>query len=331
VDADNNPAATMLDAAWPYQVCDNLFCAYFSAELLIRFMAFELKRNCLRDRWFVFDTFLVLMMVAETWVLTILFAAMGTGLNVPTGSLRLLRLLRLSRLVRLLRSAPELLTLINGMRVASRAVSSALLLIILLNYVFAIVLLLFLADIEDEDVQASWCGPGMWTLALDGTFMDGTKDIFESLRTLDERSGYVYPWFRGWAVIGVFTLYLLLTNVTVMNMLIGILCEVVSEVKREDEEGVAIDFMKAHLRSMLTEIDKDGNENISKQELASVVEDEKAQKVLSELQVKPEDVIDLTEYLFEQDIDAGREQEVTREELLEVILKIRGGREISNQ
>ena len=66
-----------------------------------------------------------------------------------------------------------------------KAVSSALLLIILLNYVslggvnccdllqrlcfpswsetllrFAIVLLLFLADIEDEDVQASWCGPG---------------------------------------------------------------------------------------------------------------------------------------------------------------------------
>ena len=48
-------------------------------------------------------------------------------------------------------------------------------------------------------------------------------------------------------------------------------------------------------------------------------------------EVKPEDVIDLTEYLFEQDEDAGREQEVTREELLEVILKIRGGREISNQ
>lgn len=47
--------------------------------------------------------------------------------------------------------------------------------------------------------------------------------------------------------------------------------------------------------------------------------------------MKPEDVIDLTEYLFEQDEDAGREQEVTREELLEVILKIRGGREISNQ
>ncbi|CAJ1439371.1 unnamed protein product [Effrenium voratum] len=73
----------------------------------------------------------------------------GTMPTGETGPLRLLRLLRLSRLVRLLREMPELLTLINGMRVAARAVSSALLLVILLNYVFAIVLLMFLADIPE--------------------------------------------------------------------------------------------------------------------------------------------------------------------------------------
>lgn len=251
----------------------------------------------------------------------------------PTGPLRLLRLLRLSRLVRLIRSAPELLTLINGMRVASRAVSSALLLIGLITYVFAIVLLMFLKPVAENDDKIAEAfgtlGFCIWTLILDGTFMDGTKDIVNDLRTLPDRTEE--HWMLGWAMILIFFAYVLLTNVTVMNMLIGILCEVVSEVKRGDEEGLAIDFMKGHLRSMLTELDKDGNENISKMELAAVVEDEKAQKVLSELQVKPEDVIDLTEYLFEQDQDAGREQEVTREELLEVILKIRGGREISNQ
>ncbi|CAK9067616.1 unnamed protein product [Durusdinium trenchii] len=165
----------------------------------------------------------------------------------------------------------------------------------------------------------------MYTLIMDGTFMDSTRDVLGSLRTMDNDG------LQGWVSISVFLIYVLLTNITVMNMLIGIVCEVVSEVKREDEEGVAIDFMKEHLRTMLTDLDQDKNENISKSELQSVVEDEKAKVVLSELQVKPEDVIDLTEYLFEQDEDAGREQEVTREELLEVILKIRGGRTISNQ
>ena len=69
-------------------------------------------------------------------MLTLIIAVVG-GLSggMPTGPLRLLRLLRLSRLVRLLREMPELLTLINGMKVAARAVSSALLLIVLLNYV----------------------------------------------------------------------------------------------------------------------------------------------------------------------------------------------------
>lgn len=75
-------------------------------------------------------------LVALPQVLTLFIAVVG-GLSggMPTGPLRLLRLLRLSRLVRLLREMPELLTLINGMKVAARAVSSALLLIVLLNYV----------------------------------------------------------------------------------------------------------------------------------------------------------------------------------------------------
>lgn len=329
VDADQNTAATMLDAAWPYQVFDNLFCLYFSIELIIRFGAFESKRNCLRDRWFVFDALLVMLMVAETWVLTLVVLFIGgIGGGMPTGPLRLLRLLRLSRLVRLLREMPELLTLINGMRVAARAVSSALLLICLLNYVFGIVLLMFLGNIVEISDHFGTLGLCMWTLIFSGTFLDGMKDVVDLLRTLELHG---YSWLLGWGMISIFSMYVLLTNVTVMNMLIGILCEVVSEVKREDEEGVAIDFMKEHLRTMLTDLDQDKNENISKKELQAVVEDERAQKVLSELQVKPEDVIDLTEYLFEEDEDAGREQEVTREELLEVILKIRGGRTISNQ
>ncbi|CAK9083711.1 unnamed protein product [Durusdinium trenchii] len=46
---------------------------------------------------------------------------------------------------------------------------------------------------------------------------------------------------------------------------------------------------------------------------------------------KPEDLEDLivlTEPLFEQDVDEGREQEVTREELLNVILNMRGDRDV---
>ena len=51
-----------------FLICEQIFCLYFFLELLIRFLAFERKCNCLKDGWFVFDLTLVILMVAETWV-----------------------------------------------------------------------------------------------------------------------------------------------------------------------------------------------------------------------------------------------------------------------
>lgn len=329
VDADKNTAATLIDSTWPYQLCDHLFCIYFVFELAVRFAAFESKRNCLRDVWFIFDAVLVAMMVFETWLLSIiLLIAGGGGGSLQTGPLRLLRLLRLSRLVRLLRSLPELLTLVNGMRAASRAVTSALMLIIGLNYGFAIIINMFLSDItESENIVAkfSTLGLSMWSLALHGTFADGIADIMEDIRALETLG---YDWVLGWSMISVFFLYVLLTNITVMNMLIGIVCEVVAEVKQRDEKNSAVDYLKRNLRELLIELDNDQNGQISKEELQSARQMPMAKDVLKELGVDLEDLLVLTEPLFEQDFDEGREQEVTREELLNIILDMRGDRDV---
>jgi len=52
IDTDYNDSATLLDAHPVFQVGENLFCAYFALELLIRFLAFNRKRDCMRDAWF---------------------------------------------------------------------------------------------------------------------------------------------------------------------------------------------------------------------------------------------------------------------------------------
>ena len=44
-----------------------------------------------------------------------------------------------------------------------------------------------------------------------------------------------------------------------MNMLIGIVCEVVSEVKQKDERHSAVDYLKRNLRELLMELDVDQN------------------------------------------------------------------------
>merc|ERR1712139_754129 len=70
VDTDMNDSTILLDAHPVFQVVENMFCTYFFFELLVRFMAFKWKRNCLKDPWFVFDSSLVLLMVLETWVMS---------------------------------------------------------------------------------------------------------------------------------------------------------------------------------------------------------------------------------------------------------------------
>ena len=63
VDTDHNKAALLSDAHPVFQIAEHFFCVYFTAEILIRFLAFRRKQNCCRDSWFVFDSILVTFMV----------------------------------------------------------------------------------------------------------------------------------------------------------------------------------------------------------------------------------------------------------------------------
>ena len=49
-----------------FQYGENFFCIYFTFEVMIRFMSFKNKRNCIKDNWFNFDTCLVSLMTIET-------------------------------------------------------------------------------------------------------------------------------------------------------------------------------------------------------------------------------------------------------------------------
>merc|ERR1712061_870155 len=100
VDTDSNKAVLLFHSTWWLQLMEHLFCLYFTFEWFVRFMAFKVKRNGLKDGWFVFDSCLVFMMVSETWALNLYMIILGgtVSLGGSTGLLRLFRLLRLSRL-----------------------------------------------------------------------------------------------------------------------------------------------------------------------------------------------------------------------------------------
>jgi hypothetical protein len=324
VDADWNDAETLYQATWPFIIADNAFAFFFSFELAVRFLAFQRKRDCILDGWFKFDTFLVVLMVVETWMMAPIVALMasGSGPGVPVQPLRLLRLLRLTRMARLMRALPELVTMCKGMKVASRAVCSSLLMVTILIYTFAIVLNMFLK--EEKEVNAATAPRNfetitstMWTLLMDGTFMDSSGNVLTTLL-----------WTGKPVCVGscfLFMTFILMSCITVMNMLIGVLCEVVSAVAQAEKDDAAIRLAKETILVNLQKFD-DGDGLITKPELQGVMRDPQSKAVLASLNIDRLFFLELQQMLFKEDGDS-----VPIKTIMELMLMCRGDLPVSVQ
>lgn len=60
-----------------------------------------------------------------------------------------------------------------------------------------------------------------------------------------------------------------------MNMLVGVLCEVVSAVAARDKEERVVHFVKSKVGNLFEEMDMDSNNKISKEEFAHILENKK--------------------------------------------------------
>merc|ERR1719305_1336320 len=211
---------------------ENAFCFYFVLELLIRYFAFKGCLTCFKDGWFRFDFALVAMMVVETWLIPL----MSTGGKSPLSGmsiLRLLRLLRLTRMMRLMKALPELLVPIKGMVAASSAVASSMVLLVLSIYIFGIIFTSSFATATDQEIIDRY--GSLWLscfhLFMAGTLLDNIIDVMTSLRMSDD-AGLQY------CLLMMF--FVLLSSFTVLNMLIGVLCEVVTQTADEEKEKIIL-------------------------------------------------------------------------------------------
>jgi len=283
------------------KVVENLFCVYFTIELLIRFFAFRHLRFILKDWWFMFDGLLVLFMVLETWVFEIIQAIVGNsgdGFLSKFSVLRLLRLLRLTRMTRLIREVPELMTLLKGMVSAARAVSFILFFLLLCMYVFAIVFTAQLGDHEapehtvfkeegpywERECDGDDCDPtavelfgslgdSMMTLFTRGMLAD---NLAQTLEAIKDRGGKLEcptaddPVIDG-ATIGdcarvdgslwlawLFILFMIISAFCLLNMLIGVLCEVIQQSAAKELETNQLQELKANMAVAFEALDASG-------------------------------------------------------------------------
>jgi len=317
IETDWNDAAILTQAHPLIQVIEHLFCAYFSFEWFVRFFAFKRKRDGLGDGWFVFDSLLVSTMVLETWVMTAVIVASGSDSN-PFGNaavlrlLRLLRLSRMSRMVRLLRAFPELLVLIKGIFAAMRAVGVVALVLILIMYVFGIILRQ-LSDGTDMGEEFFKSVPhAMVTLLIYGTLLDNVGDTAGAIS--DE----------SWVCWVIFFVFLVISALTLMNMLIGVLCEMVTSVSEAENEAMTAQFMREKMHDIMYSIDLNCDGNISKQEFVRIVSNEDAVQVLQDVDVDPVSLVDLADFIF-NDLVTGTERKLTFADFMEIVFQIRGG------
>lgn len=313
VDTDRNKAPTLVVAHPVFIVAENFFCIYFTTEVVIRFFAFKNKHNCLRDAWFVFDSALVIMMVLETWVMSavLILTDKGGGADLGNASIlrlvRLLRLTRMARMARLLRAMPELMILIKGISVATRSVFFTLCLLTIIIYIFSVAFAQLSEDtfLEDEyfpDVLTS-----MSSLLLRGVL----PDLYEFVSVCGQEH-------IAFAILVLF--FVLLSSLTVMNMLVGVLVEVVSVVSSVEKEQMTVQFVKTMLLAMLQHsgIDADRNKHISRPEFESLLLKPEAARIIQEVGVDVVGLVDFADFIFKDGI------ELTFAEFMEVVLQLRG-------
>eukprot|EP00401_Gymnodinium_catenatum_P027053 CAMPEP_0117558294 /NCGR_PEP_ID=MMETSP0784-20121206/52759_1 /TAXON_ID=39447 /ORGANISM="" /LENGTH=467 /DNA_ID=CAMNT_0005355613 /DNA_START=78 /DNA_END=1478 /DNA_ORIENTATION=- len=321
IDTDYNPSDDPLLAPPEFLLVEHVFCVYFTLEWAVRFKAWKRKRDSLLDRWFVFDSVLVFFMVVETWVMYAIGVLMGGAAGEGMGNVsimrmaRLLRLTRMARMARFLRAFPELMTLIRGIVASFRSVLLTLSLLLIVLYAFGIT---FTQLAEGSDIPDGSVGASMLTLLVDGVLMD---DVGTALRILIDHS-----WFTGF----LFFVFVLLASLTMMNMLIAVVCELVSNVATVETEERSISLVKEKLQTLMKdfEADQDQDNMISKQEFVLLLSRREAFEALEEVGIDVVGLVDVVDFIFEgemgEDTSEVCEKSLSFEDFMDVLLEFRG-------
>eukprot|EP00933_Yihiella_yeosuensis_P071291 TRINITY_DN7949_c1_g1_i3.p1 TRINITY_DN7949_c1_g1~~TRINITY_DN7949_c1_g1_i3.p1 ORF type:complete len:535 (+),score=56.54 TRINITY_DN7949_c1_g1_i3:107-1606(+) len=315
IDTDYNDKPLLKDAHPVFLVAENIFCAFFVAEILIRFGAFSRKRDALQDFWFVFDSFLVCLMVGETWILTVVTFVMDvdSGVFGNTAMFRLVRLVRLparmARMVRVLHAIPELLILIKGIAAAMRAVFFTLILLFIVLYLFGV----FMTQLADGEVGKEHFGTvpqSMYTLIIAGVFMDDLGALILPLGREDPICAVL------------FWLFVLAGSICIMNMLLGILVEVVSAVSSAEKEALSVTILIDNLRQLTPRIGLHEGSRISRENVASLLELTETMDCMRVIGVDTMGFIESMDSFF-LDSD-GSMKTLSFEDFVEVLLSFRG-------
>lgn len=316
VDTDHNQSPILIQAEPLFIVVENIFCLYFFGELLIRFLAFRRKKRCLGDSWFMFDLLLLILMATETWIISIIAWWQGLENGAPflddvsiLRIVRILRMLRISRVARIVRAVPELVILLKGVFAASRSVSVFFLLWAVIIYMYSLILRQIADSTGTTDLFSS-VPHTMNKLLLDGILPNYSGYV----SSLAERHPIYWPLMLSFIGLAVMTL---------MNMLVGVLVEVVGAIAGTEKEGMRVMSLASALREAMVHLGLDLDRPFTKEEFQNLLVHSDIAQIVTSAGVDVVLLVEMTEAIFD-DFDQSGVEGLRFEGFVELVLNMRG-------
>mmetsp|Transcript_59321 Transcript_59321/g.103504 ORF Transcript_59321/g.103504 Transcript_59321/m.103504 type:complete len:294 (-) Transcript_59321:22-903(-) len=208
-------------------------------------------------------------------------------------------------MARLLRAMPELMIMIKGMAVATRSVFFTLTLLGIIIYLFAITFRQLTEGMPLGEKYFRSVPDAMTTLLLRGTLPD-LADIAFDISEQEIAFGFL------------FLIFVLLASLTVMNMLVGVLCEVVNVVSCVEKEQLVVNFVQGQLKSLLIHWFGDIDQPLSKEAFLDLLASDRGARALHEVGVDVLGLMEISDFLFKDD----RHMEFP--EFMAMVLELRG-------
>jgi hypothetical protein len=218
---------------------------------------------------------------------------------------RLARLTRSIRIARFLRNIPELAVIVRGIIVVMRTVFLILILLTSLLYVFGI---LFVQVARDTDLNRNGgynnVPSAMMTLVLSGLIPDMAPATYAFAK-------------ENFLFAALFMLFVFLGFITIMNMLIGVLVQVVSVVATVEAETNQLSEVKHVLLD--NQLDLKEDDTISMHQINVLLSDENIAEGLCGLSIDTEALMNHSQVVF-----YGR-QDITMYDFWQLAVQHRGG------
>lgn len=190
-------------------ILDYVITFFFLVEILIRMYSYEKVSSFFKKKWNIFDFIIVLLSLIPLELFEAVIIA---------------RLLRVFRLLRVISFIPQFRVLIESLAQAVPRVGYVLLFIFIETYIFAAIGSILFGEVDPEHWDN--IGVSMLTLFKVGT-IDGWIEIMNNTLPVFPNSWFYY------------ILYIIITGFIFLNMVVGVIIDVMIRQNTQDNENSA--------------------------------------------------------------------------------------------